>query len=168
VVCVHFSGATLTKADLIPIEMLEGGIASKMGSKRDPAECMRYLHRLAYLTAEPERLVPYWQETAAWLLINRYLPWLRSGCGSEDTLLSHLRGAVRSLVRRVQFESARSSSVDKQPSPEQLRLLLNLFRNESHRWAIETGLALLAGACDDVRTPDIQDEVQRLMKWTSP
>lgn len=45
-------------------------------------------------------------------------------------------------------------------------LLLTIIRNESHRWAIETALAVLHGDEADRRTPEVQAEMSELLAWT--
>ena len=55
---------------------------------------------LSTLLAEPDAVIPYWQETAACLLTTRYRPWLLCVCGaktsaSADSVRFHFWGCIK-------------------------------------------------------------------------
>ena len=164
IVRFHFCGACLVGIDLIPIEQVDG-IISRMGKRRDPGECLRYLWRLAELTGDQSTLAAYWQETAVRLFMGRYLPYLRYSCGcrvTDNALRAYAYGLVRALARRL----FNKSKIQSNKASLDYLLLLNLLRNESHYWTIKTALSVLSGEEKDLRTTQVKDEVERLLRWT--
>ncbi len=169
VIQAHFYGTALGAVEVVPVETLANRRVSKLGQNRNPQQCLGYLHRLSTLLAAPDAVVPYWQETAIHLWRTRYQPWLQSACAintlaSDDSIRSHLLGLYRGVRRRLgrlpHMETA---------SPPDVRdglLLLNTVRNESHRWTVETALAVLYGDEVDRRTPEVRTEMNELLSWT--
>lgn len=45
-------------------------------------------------------------------------------------------------------------------------LLLSLFANESHRWAIETALAVLGKEIPGHRTEEVRARFRKYLTWT--
>ena len=166
----HFSGAVLSAIELVPVETLGDQRVSRLAQTRNRQQRLRYLHRLSTLLAEPEAVTPYWQETAVHLWRTRYGPWLQRACAantsaSDDSVHSHLLGLYRGVRRRLGRRPQRVETT----LPPDIRdglLLLNTIRNESHRWTVETALAVLYGDEVDRRTPEIQAEMSELLAWT--
>ena len=73
-------------------------------------------------------------------------------------------GLYRGVKRRLR-QGYQSEKVTPSFDIKDGLLLLNLMRNESHRWAIETALAVLNGDEEDHRTPQIQAEISELLAW---
>ncbi|MCD6193711.1 MAG: CapA family protein [Candidatus Aminicenantes bacterium] len=164
IVRFHFCGACLVGIDLIPIEQVDG-IVGRMGKRRDLGECLHYLSRLAELTGDQSTLAAYWQEIAVRLFMGRYLPYLRYSCGcrvTDNTLRAYAYGLVRALARRL----FNKSKIQSNKASLDYLLLLNLLRNESHYWTIKTALSVLSGEEKDLRTTQVKDEVERLLRWT--
>ena len=126
-----------------------------MGRERDTDEHVEYLHRVSDITADRERLRAYWQELAVRLFEQRYTNWLRTGTASGPLeLLKNPKAVVGDDV----WDTAERRT--------QLLTLLNVVRNESHRDAIETALAVKTGDIRDRRTPEIERDVRELLSWT--
>lgn len=154
--CVELTlqGGTLTGVDLVPTELVDG-VVDEMGRERDTDEHVEYLHRVSEVTADRERLRAYWQELAVRLFEQRYTNWLRAGTASGPLeLLKNPKAVVGDDVW------------DTEERRTQLLTLLNVVRNESHRDAIETALAVKTGDVRDRRTPEIERDVRELLSWT--
>lgn len=154
--CVELTlqGDTLTGVDIVPTEFVDG-VVDELGRERDTDEHLDYLHRISEITADRERLRAYWQELAVRLFEQRYTNWLRAGTASGPLqLLKDPKAALGDDVWDV--EERRT----------ELLTLLNVVRNESHRDAIETALAVQTGDVRDRRTPAIERDVRELLSWT--
>ncbi|EJN57225.1 CapA family protein [Halogranum rubrum] len=154
--CVELTlqGDTLTGIDMIPTELVDD-VVDEMGRERDTEEHLDYLHRVSEITADRERLRAYWQEIAVRLFEQRYTNWLRAGTASGPLQL--LKDPKASLGDDVWDADDRRT---------ELLTLLNVVRNESHRDAIETALAVQTGDIRDRRTSEIQRDVRELLSWT--
>ena len=169
VIQAHFCGAVLSEIELVPVEMLDDRRVGRLRESRNPEQYLCYLHRLSALLAEPGVVIPYWQETAVHLWTTRYQPWLLRACGaktstSTDSVRFHLSGLYRAVRCRIGWLYKRNQSASV-PEIKNGLLLLNMARNESHRWTIETALAVLHGDAFDRRTPEIRSEVSELLTW---
>lgn len=89
------------------------------------------------------------------LFDQRYSNWLRRGTGARA------RDQLTSPTQHASTDAAWSA--DRQ---DDMLVLLNLFRNESHRAVVETALALKTGDSEDLRTEEIREEVRDLVAWT--
>ena len=170
VIQAHFCGSVLSEVELVPVGSLADRCVGRLQENRNLERYLRYLHRLSDLLAEPDAVIPYWQETAVHLWMTRYWPWLLHACGaktsvSADSVRFHLSGLYRGVRRRIGWRHKRNQSTRVSGIDEGL-LLLNMTRNESHRWTIETALAVLHGDVLDRRTPEIRSEVGDLLTWT--
>jgi len=168
---VHFCGRVLTDIELIPIETLIGQRVGLMKQDSSLQGCLGYLQRLSSLQARPDTALPYWQETAEYLWQTRYSPWLEHACADsrpvyENSIRSSLanifQGAINKMRRQCHREENNSASEIKDGLA-----LLNMIRNESHRWTIETALSVLSGDQRDFRTPEVKAEVKELLSWTT-
>ena len=93
--------------------------------------------------------------------------WLQKGSGAtgpRDGLRDHAGGLARAARRR--FGIGDSAAPRDLPELGDPAMILNLIRNESHRWSIETALALETGDILDRRTPEIARHVDELLGWT--
>lgn len=152
---IEFDGERPVAADLIPTEESDGGVHIMTDDSRRE-DCLDHLHRLADLTSDSDAMEVHWQELATVLFHQRYAGWLRRSAGSTPlTLLKHPR---RYLGRKAFW--------DGNARQEELLLLLNLFRNSSHRSVIGTALAVETGDAPDRRTPEIEARVRELLSWT--
>ncbi|SEP22384.1 poly-gamma-glutamate synthesis protein (capsule biosynthesis protein) [Halogranum amylolyticum] len=154
--CVELTlrGDTITGVDLLPTELVDG-VVDVMGRDRDVDDHLDYLHRVSEITADRERLHAYWQEIAVRLFEQRYSNWLRAGTASGPLQL--LKDPKAALGDDVWGAEERRT---------ELLTLLNVVRNESHRDAIETALAVQTGDVRDRRTPEIRRDVRELFAWT--
>ena len=170
VIQAHFFGAVLSEIELVPVGTLADRRVGRLRENRNSEQHLRYLHRLSALLAEPDAVIPYWQETAVRLWTTRYQPWLLHACGaktsaSADSIRFLLSGLYLEVKRRIGWRYQRNQFASV-PEIKDGLLLLNMTRNESHRWTIETALAVLHGDVLDRRTPEIRSEVGELLTWT--
>jgi len=163
-VTATFHGATLSELTLALTEQRAGTV----DLMRHMDGHWEYLKRLSEVTAHPEQLNAYWQELALQLFADRYLPYLNHALGTVNSELG-IRADAKRLLRSVGRRLGLIKRVRPPQEPARFRdprLLLNMVRNESHRWTIVTALELLGGDVVDRRTPEIQAEVRDLLKWT--
>ncbi|WP_255194888.1 CapA family protein [Halorarius litoreus] len=146
-------GETLD-VDLVPTELVDGTV-QEVDTDRAVDEHLQYLYRVTERTAPQDTLRGYWQETAMQLFDQRYSNWLRRGTGARA------RDQVTTPTQHVSTEAAWGEG-----RRDEMLVLLNLFRNESHRSVVETALALKTGDCVDHRTEEIREEVRELVAWT--
>jgi poly-gamma-glutamate synthesis protein (capsule biosynthesis protein) len=170
VIQAHFCGAVLSEIELVPVGTLADRRVGRLRENRNSEQHLRYLHRLSALLAEADAVIPYWQETAVRLWATRYQPWLLHACGAEasvsaDSVRFHLSGLYRGVRRRIGWWYQRNQFAQV-PEIKDGLLLLNMTRNESHHWTIETALGVLHGDVLDRRTPEIRSEVSELLTWT--
>lgn len=143
-----------TSVDLVPTEQRDGTV-HEIDRDRALDEQLQYLYRVTERTAQREQLRAHWQETAARLFEQRYTGWLRQGTGAR------LRDQIRDPGQHVSRDAAWDG--DRQ---DEMLVLLNVLRNESHRAVIETALGLKTGECEDVRTEEVRGTVRELVQWT--
>lgn len=168
-ILARFRGEVLSSIELVPVEMLSDRRIGRLGENRDLDKCLRYMHSLCDVLADPHVLVAYWQETAVHLWSARYRPWLQYACANSGSARSDsIRGQLSALYRVVRGIIARRYQRKGSAPLRDIKdglLLLNSVRNESHRWAIETALAVIHGDKVDRRTPEVQTEVRELLTW---
>jgi hypothetical protein len=152
---IRFDGATPVAVELVPTDTIDGTVV-ELGRRRDRDDHIDYLHRLAELTADPERLERYWQEIAIQLFYERYSNWLHMGCGA---------GLARARAE-PNDPSAQRPVWDPEARREQILALLTIVRTESHRWLMTTALSVLTGETEDRRTPMSREEAQLLLSRT--
>lgn len=149
-----FEDGNPTGIDLVPTELADGTV-QEIDRERAVDEHLQYLYRVTERTAPREKLVAHWQETAAQLFDQRYTGWLRRGTAAR------LRDQIFTPMQHASTDAAWGDS-----RRDEMLVLLNLFRNESHRATVETALALKTGDCEDKRTPEVREAVQELIEWT--
>lgn len=140
--------------DLVPTEVSDGTV-QEVGIERATEEHLQYLYRVTECTAPRDALRAHWQETAIQLFDQRYSNWLRRGTGARA------RDQLTTPAQHVSTDAAWSEA-----RRDDMLVLLNLFRNESHRAVVETALALKTGDVEDRRTPEIRETVRDLVGWT--
>ncbi|MBU0638087.1 MAG: CapA family protein [Planctomycetes bacterium] len=163
-VTATFEGATLAGVEIALTEQRDGivGIMQQTGEHWD------YLKRLCAVTADRDRHTACWQELALQLLATRYRPYLVDAVAGPRPPVGvrpEAKRLLHSLGRRIGLLPPLAAD----ERPGNLRdplLLLNLLRNESHRWAITAALEVLSGAAADWRTPETEAEVRELLRWT--
>lgn len=161
----RFRGARLHAIELIPIEMRDDRSAGIIDDPARHEHSLRYLHATSAILADRPLFEGYWQATALHLWKGRYHRWLAKASGASgprDNLRDQFSGLRRGLQRRLGLASEVSSG----PADVDPAFLLNLIRNESHRWTIETALALSCGDEQDRRSDAIETHLRELLAWT--
>ena len=163
---VRFSGRELLAVELVPVEMGADRQVGIMEDQKRLRATLEYLHAISEILLDRERYQGYWQEMALHLWTTRYRRWLQrsSGAGQSGNIRVHLNGLLRGVKRRIGLDGA--SGKPGLPDLGDPLMLLNLIRNESHRWSIETALAILHGDERDLRTPGIREHARELLTWT--
>lgn len=170
---LSFDGAVLAGMEVIPIERTydEGLSPRTVREVDDPirSEAMlAHLHEVSAIMADPDLFERYWQATARHLWRTRYRRWLQraSGVHTVGNVRSQARDLMAALRRRFLPGRASAGPADSLPALGNPLMLLNLVRNESHRWCIERALAIESGDEPDRTTPEVERGVWRLMDWT--
>ncbi len=152
--------------EILPYERVQDKVGA-LGSRRDAASHLSYLEQLSSILAGSE-FEGYWQQLA----VNRlsaYRPYLRSALAYSRM---SFRGRLKEVLRMghdmwnlLRFtKPSQNSLTDRSRSLFDRQALgtLNVVRNDSHRWAIETALAVLTGECVDLRSQKIKDELKAM------
>lgn len=135
-----------------------------LGRRRDPGWARKYLEELSLLAAG-EELAALWQEAAVELFLNSYRRYFGVVFPMVETWERSGRGRVRQTLRALLHVAGLWLGRDAGRglhSREAHLLLLNLMRCESHRWAIETALAVLGGDCKDLRSEASKRRLDKL------
>jgi Bacterial capsule synthesis protein PGA_cap len=158
---VHLEGRRIKTLEIVPYERVQDQVVV-LGSRQNAASRLSYLEQLSSILAGSE-FEGYWQQLA----VNRlsaYRSFLRGA-----SAYSHLsfRGRLREILRMgcelgnlLRFTKPPHSLTDR--SRRQALGLLNVIRCDSHRWAIETALAVLTGECEDLRSEKIKDRLTQM------
>jgi hypothetical protein len=163
---VHLEERRIKTLEIVPYERLEDTV-TVLGSQRDATSHFSYLEQLSSVLAGSE-FEGYWQQLA----VNRlpsYRGYLRGGLAYSRL---SFRGRVKEVLRICRdlgyltnlTKPAKNSLTDRLrlPFSQQALGTLNVVRCDSHRWAIETALAVLTGECEDLRSQKIKDELEAL------
>ncbi len=105
---------------------------------------------------------PLWQELAARVFADRYLPLLRDigvPAPPAPTGPPGIRTA-RDLAARLRPGAASPRA----PADWEALQLLNVLRCESQRWTVETALALAGGLVADLRTRETRERADELLR----
>jgi hypothetical protein len=164
---VHLEKRHINMLEIVPYERLHDKVVT-LGSRRDAASYLSYLEQLSSILAGSE-FDGYWQELAVKLLPS-YRPFLRSCLTySRVSFRARLKETARMgrdmwrLWRFTKAPKERTSIYHSMSSAERQALgTLNVIRCESHRWAIETALAVLAGECEDLRSQKVNDHLEAM------
>lgn len=165
---VRFNGRRLAAVDLVAIEMAPDRSIRVMRERERLRDAIEYLHAISDILIDGDRFHAYWQEIALHLWQTRYRRWLQRSSGVQvgtGNIKANLNGLVRGVSRRMGLND-QDGVVPGLPDLGDPLMLLNLIRNESHRWAIETALATLHGDERDLRTPDVAAHTRELLTWT--
>jgi poly-gamma-glutamate synthesis protein (capsule biosynthesis protein) len=159
---VHIEQRRIKAVEVIPYERVEDKVVP-LGSRRDTASHLSHLEQLSSILAD-SRFEGYWQQLAVDRL-SEYRYYLGSRLPADGISFRQRIGEILRMARDMwevcgfaPLQQTRSSS-----DHGRLRLVgqalgaLNIIRCESHRWAIETALAVLAGECEDLRSQEIKD-----------
>jgi poly-gamma-glutamate capsule biosynthesis protein CapA/YwtB (metallophosphatase superfamily) len=154
---VRVAAGRISQIGVIPYERVSNELVP-LGASRNAALRLAYLQRLSKVVASDE-FPGYWQEFAMLLLAERYQPYFRNLLpGIKRPGLSawrRVKGSVKAALNSLDYFGLAWFSDFRQPQLS----LLNLMRCESHRWVMETALAVLCGEAEDLRTPKIRQEV---------
>jgi len=150
----HLDRNKIKTLEIVPYERVQDEVVAFDGGK-DGASRLSYLEQLSSILAGSE-FEGYWQQLA----VNRlpsYGSYLRGTPASSGLAL---RGRLRE-VHRTGHEML-NLLLARPPLNRQALGALNVVRCDSHRWAIETALAVLTGECEDLRSQKIKDELEAL------
>lgn len=164
---VYLEGRRIKTLEIVPYERVQDKVVA-LGSRRDAASHLSHLEQLSSILAGSE-FEGYWQQLA----VNRlsaYRPFLRSCLAySRVSFRERLKETARmgrdmwNLWRFTEAPQARLSTDHSRSSVESQALgTLNVVRCDSHRWAIQTALAVLTGECEDLRSQEIKDKLQAM------
>lgn len=165
---IRFAGREVAAVELAAIEMAADRSIRIIQDEKRLKATVDYLHAISAILPDSERFRAYWQEMALHLWSTRYRRWLQRSSGVQagtGNISANLKGLMRGLRRRLGLGGDTGA---KQGLPDigDPLMLLNMIRNESHRWAIETALAVLHGDEPDLRTPAVTAHARELMTWT--
>ncbi|MBU1726457.1 MAG: CapA family protein [Candidatus Omnitrophica bacterium] len=158
----RFSGKQLFEIKLVPVEMIENRTVDIMGKVHNMESHLQYLHKLSSIISDVCRALSYWQETAAYLWQTRYKSWLQRACNPGLSSNKSIRSSIAKLFQR---ENLGPGNIMNAGIKDGLACL-NMFRNESHRWAIETALEVYTLDSKDLRTNETNEEFKKLLSWT--
>jgi hypothetical protein len=164
---VHFEERRIKTLEIMPYERVDDKILP-LGSRKDAASHLFYVEQLSRILAGSE-FDGYWQQLAVERL-SAYRPFLRTLLGySQSSFRERLKETLRigrdtwDLWRNRNGPQAPSSTgISKSPVGRETLGTLNIVRCDSHRWAIETGLAVLAGECQDLRSQKIKVDLENM------
>jgi poly-gamma-glutamate synthesis protein (capsule biosynthesis protein) len=149
-----FSEAGLDYVKLKKVERINNSLCL-INHEQQLSDYQEFLQRSSEIVSDRKRLEDYWKKIARRLFHQRYTRYLRSGTGAR--LRDQLLKPLQHLDEQVLFNGN-----TRQP---ELLLLLNLFRNESHRDCIMTGIAIESGT-EPVPDEPTENEVSELLSWT--
>lgn len=160
-VCVEIGldDKTIRYVEVIPVERISGQFVDikRMGREN----YLSYLKELNCITSDDSKLLPFWQETAVYLFYDRYIDNLRKSRRTGSSLCDNFKMKIKRLLHSC---PKKDKMVDYMHYDK--LLLLSLFRNESHKWAIETALATLGGDIPDHRTNEVIRRFNKYLEWT--
>jgi poly-gamma-glutamate synthesis protein (capsule biosynthesis protein) len=157
---IQFLGRRIVAADVLPISCAAGEPAEII---TDAAPYLEHLRNAGDVLAKADLYAACWQEMAVHLWDTRYRRWLQRAAGAVAD------GGVRANVGRLmaslrgRFGKAPARGLPPISNP---LMLLNLMRNESHRWSIQTALEVESGAEPDRRTEATARQARALLAWT--
>jgi len=158
---LEFAGEEVAGLRLVPtavigdtVHKLGTGTATGTGPGDDRSDHLAYLHRLAAITAED--LQSYWQAVAVYKYTETYSTWLLTGVGDNQTR----------ATAAPHDPAAHAPLWNPERRREELLILLNILRYESHRRVMTDALAVLTGETVDRRTSEVEAEVEELLAWT--
>jgi poly-gamma-glutamate synthesis protein (capsule biosynthesis protein) len=141
----------------LPLVLTEGTVEDlRDGTLRE--EVRNHVATASEMVADREAHLAHWQEVADRVFLGRYGSWFRRALGATG----------RSLLRDPFKYLRRDGLWDGTKRREELLVLLNLLRNESHRELVQTALEVRTGQCRDLRTRAVEDTVRDRLEWTSP
>jgi poly-gamma-glutamate synthesis protein (capsule biosynthesis protein) len=152
---LSFAGTQLVKIEPILLESSDNGSIDSLGKKYSPEKCLKYLEQINRIISEPKEYKAYWQETAIYLWRRSYRQWFQYACNPEISFIQRLVSGV-SLKDSNHSSGIRNSLA-----------LLNMIRNESHRWSIETALGVLGKDEEYLATEETKDIFKELVSWTN-
>ena len=160
---VGLAAGRIKSLKILPYERVSDKIVP-LGQRRDAGTCLAFLERISTILTAPN-FEGYWQQLAIDRLAD-YRPFMRQARAYSRA--SFREWASESLRKgrdmwRGWFP-AKGDSTERHTTPVQQQALgtLNVIRCESHRWALETALAVLSGDCTDLRTDEIRKELETM------
>lgn len=150
---VRFAGGTVTDIDLVPT-VLDGTVGPL--PDREEAEFREYLADASRVLREDRAYESHWQTVACRLFYERYSDWLLTGTG--ETLTRARADPNDPDAQRPHWDPERRR--------QELLVLLNIIRNESHCDTMATALGVFGGDLPDRRTDRTEAAVEDLLAWT--
>ena len=153
-IAATFDEHGVSRVELDVIESRPREVSRVEGPSRESR--LDHLQRIATITQDDQDFEVHWQAQAVQIFHERYAKWLRTGVGARPRhLLAH---------------PSRILNVTEQWNPDErndeMLVLLNLVRNDSHRAVIETALEVETGTVPDRRTAEIETRVDELLACT--
>ncbi len=164
---VHLEERRITALEVVPYERVDDKVVP-LGRQRDAASHVLHLEELSSILAGSE-FEGYWQQLAVDRL-SLYRPFLRSLLGYSRISFRERLGETLRIVRDAWAvwratenpQVPSSTGHARHPVGRETLGTLNVVRCDSHRWAIETALAVLAGESEDMRSQRVRDKLEAL------
>lgn len=162
----HLQERSISALEIVPYERVQDKVAT-LDHDPDAGSRLSHLEQLSSILAGSE-LEGFWQQLA----VNRlsiYRPFLR---GAAAYPWMSFRERIKEVLRTLQdlwslrhFAKPSDNGLPGALSAsfvQQALGTLNLIRCDSHRWAIETALAVITGECEDLRSQGIKDKLEAM------
>jgi hypothetical protein len=163
---VHLEERRIKTLEIVPYERVEDKVVA-LGTRKDSASHLSYLEQLSSILTSPEYR-GYWQQLA----VNRLSAYRAYLSGAVAYSRLSFRGRLKEALRvgretwkLLRFTNPLQNSPkgnSRRPYNRQVLGTLNVIRCDSHRWAIETALAVLTGECEDMRSQKVKDELEAI------
>ena len=148
---------------ILPYERVSDKIVP-LGQQKDARTCLAFVERISSILTAPN-YEGYWQQLAIDRLSD-YRPFLRQARAYSRASFREWASQRLRMGREMWrgWFPAKGDLPERHTTPFQQRALgtLNVIRCESHRWALETALAVLSGDCKDLRTDEIRKELETM------
>lgn len=154
----HLEERRIGTLEIVPYERIQDKVTA-LGTQRDAASRLSYLEQVSSILAGSE-FEGYWQQLA----VNRlpaYRPYLRTWLTYAGISFRRRIKEVLRIGRDLWYLLRFAKPAQKSFARPALGTL-NIVRCDSHRWAIETALAVLTGDCEDLRSQKIEAELEAM------
>jgi hypothetical protein len=143
--------------EIVPYERLDDKLVC-LGTKRNAQSHLSYLEQVSSMLGDQE-FEAYWQQLAVERL-RAYRPYIRGAVAYPDiTFRERAREALRAAqdLWKLSHFAQRKDQGPRDVGPA--LGTLNVVRCDSHRWVIETALAVLSGETEDLRSQATKDRL---------
>jgi len=139
------------KIDIILTEQ-KNGVVEILDDDELKFHRIKYLDFISNIISNDELFEKYWQSLAIRIYNKRYLPRFK------HIFCSNI------MIQTLQFLRSFKLYRKNERNNNEL-VLLNLIQNESHSWTIKKALNIISGNETDLRSPDIEKEMDLLKKF---